>query len=143
MPGGYHHDHFEMPDGNILALTQDFHHDTVEDMVVLLDRDTGKILRTWDYTQLWPRDVARSGTWNARDWFHNNALWYDERTHSITLSGRHQDAIINIDYESGKINWIIGDPVGWPEDMQNKYFFKPVGDQFEWQYEQHGCMMLR
>ncbi len=40
------------------------------------------------------------------------------------------------------MNWIIGDPTGWPEDMQ-KYFFKPVGDgDFDWQYEQHACMIL-
>ena len=41
MPGNYHHDMVEMPDGNILALSQDFHTDTVEDLVVLLDRETG------------------------------------------------------------------------------------------------------
>ena len=57
-----------------------------------------------------------------------------------TFSGRHQDAIINRDFETGKLNWIIGDPEGWPEDMQ-KYFFKPVGDEFDWQMI-HACMVL-
>ena len=32
------------------------------------------------------------------DWFHNNSVWYDKKTNSITLSGRHQDAVINIDF---------------------------------------------
>ncbi|MDO5538289.1 MAG: aryl-sulfate sulfotransferase, partial [Desulfovibrionaceae bacterium] len=142
MPGNYHHDHFEMPDGNILVLTQDFHTSTVEDMMVLLDRETGEILKTWDYKDILPQDVAGSGSQDAHDWFHNNALWYNEKDNTVTLSGRHQDAVINIDYETGKLNWIIGDPEGWPEDMQ-KYFFKPVGDlsKFDWQYEQHACVV--
>ncbi|MBQ5920456.1 MAG: aryl-sulfate sulfotransferase, partial [Selenomonadaceae bacterium] len=32
----------------------------------------------------------------------------------------------NIDYDTGKLNWIIGDPNNWSEEKQ-KYFFKPVG----------------
>ena len=143
LPGGYHHDHFEMPDGNILSLTQDFSRGTVEDMCVLIDRKTGEILKTWDYTKIWPQDVAGSGSQDAHDWFHNNAVWYDAKTNSLTLSGRHQDAVVNISYDDGKLNWIIGDPEGWPKEMVDKYFFKPVGDvkNFDWQYEQHACVI--
>lgn len=143
MPGNYHHDHVEMEDGNILALTQDFSRNTVEDMCVLIDRNSGDILKTWDYRDILPMDVGGSGSQDAHDWFHNNALWYDKKTSSITLSGRHQDAVINIDYETGKLNWIIGDPEGWPQEMVEKYFFTPVGDlsKFDWQYEQHACVV--
>ena len=146
--GGYHHDQFEMPDGNILALTFDFYSGTVEDVCVLLDKNTGEILNKWDYKEVLPQyPTAGSGSQDAHDWFHNNAVWYDQRTNTLTFSGRHQDAVINIDYEHDengkcKLNWIIGDPTGWPEDMQ-KYFFKPVGDgEFDWQYEQHACVIL-
>jgi len=147
--GGYHHDQFEMEDGNILALTFDFYSGTVEDVCVLLDKNTGEILRKWDYKDVLPQyPVAGSGSQDAHDWFHNNAVWYDKKTNSLSFSGRHQDAVINIDFdldENGKckLNWIIGDPEGWPEDMQ-KYFFKPVGDltKFDWQYEQHACVIL-
>ena len=76
MPGNYHHDHFEMEDGNLLALTQDFTRNTVEDMCVLLDRNTGAILKTWDYRKVLPMDVGGSGSQDAHDWFHNNAVWY-------------------------------------------------------------------
>jgi len=142
MPGCYHHDHFEMPDGNLLVCTQDFSRDTVEDMLVLLDRETGEVLRSWDYRNMLPQDVAGSGSQDHHDWFHNNAVWWNEKDNSITISGRHQDAVVNFDYETGKVNWIVGDPEGWPEDMQ-KYFFKPVGDlsKFDWQYEQHACVI--
>jgi len=143
LPGGYHHDQFEMADGNLLVLTQDPARGTVEDMCVLIDRQTGRILKRWDYQQVLPQDTGGSGSQDSHDWFHNNAVWYDKKTNSLTLSGRHQDAVINIDYETGKINWIIGDPEGWPQEMVDKYFFTPVGDgDFDWQYEQHACVVL-
>lgn len=144
IPGGNHHDAFPLKDGNILALTENPHTNTVEDVCVLLDKDTGEILKKWDYKDVLPQyPVAGSGSQDEHDWFHNNAVWYDEKTSSLTLSGRHQDAVINIDYETGKLNWILGDPEAWPEEYQ-KYFFKPVGDlaNFDWQYEQHSCVVV-
>lgn len=143
VPGGYHHDTFEMEDGNILMLTQAPDAETVEDVLALTDRETGKILRIWDYKKLLPYQCAStySGSGSAHDWFHNNAVWYDKKTDSITLSGRHQDAVINIDYVSGELNWVLGDPTGWPEDFVSRYFFKPVGEPFEWSYEQHGVLV--
>ena len=147
--GGYHHDQFVMEDGNILMLSYDATSNTVEDMLVLLDKETGEILRKWDYKDVLPQyPTAGSGSQDEADWFHNNAVWYDKHTNTLTLSGRHQDAVINIDYdldENGKckLNWILGDSEMWPEEMQ-KYFFKPVGDldNFDWQYEQHACVVL-
>ena len=38
VPGAYHHDEFEMPDGNILCLTEDLRSETVEDMCVRAGR---------------------------------------------------------------------------------------------------------
>lgn len=143
IPGGYHHDTFELEDGNILMLTQMPDAPTVEDVLALVERKTGKILRLWDYKKLLPYqcESTYSGTGTADDWFHNNAVWYDKNTNSITLSGRHEDAVINIDFVTGDLNWIIGDPEGWPEEYVKKYFFKPVGDNFEWSYEQHGVVV--
>ncbi len=143
LSGGYHHDQFVMEDGNILVLTFDFYSGTVEDMCVLLDAKKGEILKSWDYKKVLPQDVAGSGSQDAHDWFHNNAVWYDKKTHSLSFSGRHQDVVINLDYDTGELNWIIGDPEGWPQDMVDKYFFTPVGEgEFDWQYEQHACVVL-
>ena len=143
LPGGYHHDQIEMEDGNLIILTQDLKRGTVEDMCVLVDRNTGAILKTWDYQKVLPQNAGGSGSQDTHDWFHNNAVWYDKKTHSLTLSGRHQDAIINLDYVTGELNWVIGDPEGWPEDFAKKYFFKPAGKgDFDWQYEQHACLRL-
>lgn len=83
IPGGYHHDQFELENGNLLILTEDLTSETVEDMCVMVDRNTGEIIKTWDYKDfLDPAKVARSGSWTEEDWFHNNAVWYDENTNS-------------------------------------------------------------
>ena len=142
LPGGYHHDYDELPNGNLLVASDDFNNPsgTVEDYIVELDRTTGNIVKTFDLKDVLPMEEGKSENWINYDWFHNNSVWYDEATNSITLSGRHQDAVINIDYESGELNWIIGDPTNWSEEYQ-KYFFTPIGDDFEWQWSQHAAMI--
>ena len=142
LPGGYHHDYDELPNGNLLVASDDFNNPsgTVEDYIVELDRTTGNIVKTFDLKDVLPMEEGKSENWINYDWFHNNSVWYDEATNSITLSGRHQDAVINIDYESGQLNWIIGDSTNWSEEYQ-KYFFTPVGDDFEWQWSQHAAMI--
>lgn len=142
LPGGYHHDYFEMPNGNLLVASDDFTsgNGTVEDYIVELDRKTGKVVKTFDLKDILNTEDGKSENWTEYDWFHNNAVWYDEKTNSITLSGRHQDAVINLDYQTGTLNWIIGDPTNWSDEYQ-KYFFQPVGDDFEWQWSQHAAMI--
>lgn len=142
LKGGYHHDYFELPNGNLLVASDDFNNEsgTVEDYIVELDRTTGNIIKTWDLKDILNMEDGKSENWSSYDWFHNNSVWYDEATNSITLSGRHQDAVINIDYTSGKLNWIIGDPTNWSSEYQ-KYFFTPVGEDFEWQWSQHAAMI--
>ena len=142
LPGGYHHDYYEMSNGNLLVASDDFTSGdgTVEDYIVELDRETGEVVKTFDLKDILNMEDGKSENWIEYDWFHNNSVWYDEETNSITLSGRHQDAVINIDYDSGDLNWIIGDHTNWSEEYQ-KYFFTPVGDDFEWQWSQHAAMI--
>lgn len=144
LPGGYHHDYYEMPNGNLLVATDDFDnkYGTVEDYIVELDRKNGKIVNKIDLKNILKMTDGKSENWTSYDWFHNNSVWYDEKTNSITLSGRHQDAVINIDYNTKKLNWIIGDPKNWSKDYQ-KYFFKKVGENFEWQWSQHAAMITK
>ena len=142
LEGGYHHDYEELLNGNLLVASNQFHNEkgTVEDVIVEIDRKTGKILKQIDLKDILKMEDGKSENWSEYDWFHNNSVWYDEKTNSITLSGRHQDAVINIDYDTLKLNWIIGDPTNWSKEYQ-KYFFKPLGDDFEWQWSQHAAMI--
>ena len=143
LEGGYHHDYYEMENGNLLVASDDFYNEdgTVEDYIVELDRLTGEVVKEFDLKDILDMRDGKSENWTSYDWFHNNSVWYDKSTNSITLSGRHQDAVINIDYDNGKLNWIIGDPTNWSDEYQ-KYFFTPVGDgEFEWQWSQHAAMI--
>ena len=142
LEGGYHHDYYEMENGNLLVASDDFNNEdgTVEDYIVELDRTTGKIIKTFDLKKVLNMEDGQSENYTSYDWFHNNSVWYDKKTDSITLSGRHQDAVINISYQTGELNWIIGDSTNWSSEYQ-KYFFTPIGDNFEWQWSQHAAMI--
>ena len=131
-----------MPNGNLLVATNDFNnvHGTVEDVIVELDRQTGNIVKTFDLKNVLPMEDGKSENWSNYDWFHNNSVWYDDKTNSVILSGRHQDAVIALDYTTGQLKWIIGDPTNWSDEYQ-KYFFTPIGDNFEWQWSQHATMV--
>lgn len=141
LPGGYHHDVFEMPDGDLLVASDNFENGTVEDYIVEVNRNSGNIIKEINLKDILPIEEGSNYDYSTDyDWFHNNSVWYDEKTNSITLSGRHKDAIININYDTEELNWIIGDNTSWSNDMQ-KYFFTPTSKNFVWQYAQHAAMI--
>ncbi len=140
LPGGYHHDVFELENGNFIVASDNFENGTVEDYVVEMDRKTGEIVKTIDLTKILPQDEGRNVNATDYDWFHNNSVWYDAATNSLTLSGRHQDAVVNLDYSTNEINWIVGSKEGWNKEMQ-KYFFEP-DENTEFQWSQHAAMIL-
>ncbi len=140
LPGGYHHDYFELENGNLIVASDDFSGDTVEDIIVEVDRSSGDIVKTIDLKDILPMHSGKSEQWIDYDWFHNNSTWYDEETDQLILSGRHQDAVVSIDYSSTQLNWIIGDPTNWDEEYL-EYFFEPIGGEFEWQWSQHAAMI--
>lgn len=151
LPGGYHHDFYELKNGNLLVASDDFDskEGTVEDYIVELERNSGQIIKTWDLKNVLNMEDGKSENWIDYDWFHNNSVWYDEKENVIILSGRHQDAVIAIDYDTSELKWIIGDPTGWSDEYQD-YFFTPINDngnivqdkdEFEWQWSQHAAMV--
>ena len=139
-PGGYHHSAVELPNGNLLAAAQEANAATIEDVAYEINRDTGVIVKTFDLKNVLPMNDGSSLSTVEKDWFHNNSLWYDDKTDSIIFSGRNADAVISVDYQTGKLRWILGDPEGWTK-VDKKYFFNPVGQNFQWQYAQHGSMV--
>lgn len=143
VPGGYHHDVYQRENGNFVVASDSIEdgRETIEDVVVEVDYKTGEVVKTIDLSKMWPMDTGKSIAWTANDWFHNNAVWLDEERDELIVSGRHQDAVAVLNYEAGTLKYIIGSPDGWSKDMQ-KYFLKPIGDDFEWQWEQHAAKAL-
>lgn len=141
LPGGYHHDLDQLPNGNYLVASDDFSGSTVEDIVVEVDRNTGSIVKTFDLKSILPQDDGKSLNWTKEDWFHNNSVDYNPIQNTLTVSGRHQDAVAVIDYDTQKLKWIIGSPEGWSQSMQS-YFPTPIGESFEWQWAQHAATWI-
>lgn len=141
VPGGMHHAIFELSNGNFLIGSNRSDFSTVEDYILEIDRNTGEVLYELDLKDI--LDTSDGGSINRsdHDWFHNNAIWYDEKTDTILLSGRHVDAIVAVDKTKKKLKWILGNPDGWTK-VNSKYFFTPEGDNFEWQYAQHEVTLL-
>ena len=70
LEGGYHHDYYEMENGNLIVASDNFANGkTVEDYVVELDRKTGKIVKTWDISSILNHEDGKSENWSEYDWF--------------------------------------------------------------------------
>jgi hypothetical protein len=137
--GDFHHDVAPQPDGSFFGLS--WTHTIVDgypltyqvphrlapaeirnDEVVHVAAD-GRILGRWAMLDLLdPRhigwdslDPAPSG---ALDWVHANAVLYDAGSDEVTVSLRHQDAVVRFSAESGELRWILADPAGWPAALQ-------------------------
>ena len=76
---------------------------------------TGTVTKDWDFAALLsaymqsqgddPSTFVRPGV----DWFHMNSATYDPRDDSLIVSSR-ENFVIKVDYSSGNIIWILGDP---------------------------------
>ena len=140
LPNGYHHDLFQLDNNNFLVLTNDYKDNTIEDIIVEIDYETGNVIKEIDLKDIIPHQQGKSENWSEEDWFHNNSISFDKYHNSIILSGRHQDIVISIDYDTHKLNWILGNPDGWEEDIQ-EYFLKPIND-LEFTYSQHAAKVV-
>jgi hypothetical protein len=76
----------------------------------------GNVLRTWNLADIISAAMIAGGddpslfVYSApTDWFHNNACAYRATDNSLIVSSR-ENFVIAIDYDSGNIKWILGDP---------------------------------
>ena len=140
LPDGYHHDLCQLDNNNFLVLTNEYEDNTIEDIIIEIDYDTGNIIKTIDLKDIIPLEQGKSENWSEEDWFHNNSISFDKYNNSIILSGRHQDIVISIDYDTDELEWILGNPDGWNPDMK-QYFLKPV-NELEYTYSQHAAKII-
>ncbi len=76
----------------------------------------GNVLRTWNLADIISAAMIAGGDDPSQfvypaptDWFHNNACAYRSSDNSLIVSSR-ENFVIAIDYDSGTIRWILGDP---------------------------------
>jgi arylsulfate sulfotransferase len=109
----------------------DFHHNMDRGKTgILLEADTanqvestimevdysGNVIKTWHLDQIISAAMLAGGDDpglfvypSPNDWFHNNAVAYNRADDSLIVSSR-ENFLICIDYETGAIKWILGDP---------------------------------
>jgi arylsulfate sulfotransferase len=109
---GFHHNIDPGRQGMILDV------DTVEQTEsVNLEVDAaGNVLRTWNLADIISAAMIAGGDDPSlfvypapTDWFHNNTTTYRSSDDSLIVSGR-ENFVIALDYNSGNIKWILGDP---------------------------------
>lgn len=92
--------------------------DTIDDIEsVILEVDiAGDLLKTWNLAEIISAAMIAGGDDPSQfvysaptDWFHNNSTTYDRASDSLIVSSR-ENFVIALDYETGAIKWILGDP---------------------------------
>ncbi|MCL2391238.1 MAG: aryl-sulfate sulfotransferase [Oscillospiraceae bacterium] len=151
VPNGIHHSIYEMPNGDILAASNnvDMHSTgTREDVVIIIDRVTGAVTRTFDYRKIVdetraPHHHFHTGILNApiRDWMHVNAAVFDPIHNAVIASSPTQSMVISIDADTSEINWILGPHDHYRYDLQ-RFLLQPIGENFEWSWAQHDPRIL-
>ncbi|MGI8889845.1 MAG: aryl-sulfate sulfotransferase [Chthoniobacterales bacterium] len=76
----------------------------------------GNVLKMWNLGDIIKNAMIAGGDDPSQfvyeaptDWFHNNAVTYNRADDSVLVSSR-ENFIICLDYETGDIKWILGDP---------------------------------
>ncbi len=157
-----HHDIYDLPNGNLAVLgteqrtIENYYtsetdpnaprktQQVIGDKIIEFQRD-GKVIWEWNtFDHLDPFHIGyetfggyweRRGFPNTLDWTHANNLVYDEKDDSWLISLRYQSAIVKVDRSTGEFEWILGEPSGWNEELQDK-MFTLEGDG-RWFYFQH------
>ena len=114
-----HHDAIELPNHNLLLTVDDGSANYVEDTMIEIDRQTGKIKKVIDLKRILPQSAYTkySGTTRSdgkTDWFHQNSMYYDKKTGNLLVSGRNQDMIFAINYKTTNLKWILAAIKNYP-----------------------------
>lgn len=166
MPGyGFHHEVTEKPNGNFLVTVNKHGISTIEDHIIEIDRDSKQIINVWDLRESLDQDRT---AWDTNfgdisvDWFHANALYYDETDNTIVVSGRTQ-GVVKLT-ENNEVVWIIAPHKEWDTSGNgtdlSQFLLQPIdadgqeitdqavlaGDEnhpdFEWSWYQHAPLKM-
>jgi arylsulfate sulfotransferase len=87
-----------------------------ESTVIEVDASSGEVLKIWSLAAIISTAMSAGGDDPSQfvysapaDWFHNNSVAYNRADDSVIVSSR-ENFLICLDYETGAIKWILGDP---------------------------------
>lgn len=133
---GAHHD-IEVTDSGTLILTGG-KDETIEDILYEINLKTGEIVNFLDYKEVLQRSRAYGVHKNMIDWMHmNSVVEYDG---DVIVSSNFQSTVLRNSWD-GKIKWMLADPMGYYKRYE-QYLLTPIGEDFEYPYNQHAVEIL-
>lgn len=125
------HDYVFDDNGNMLILGTDTTQDSVEDIVLRLDVESGAVTEVLDLGDLFGdfKEECQKNLDGELDWMHINTIqWMGNG--SVLLSSRETSSIIKIDslYDGPSVSYIIGDQSVWEGTEYENLVFTRQGD---------------
>ncbi len=109
----FHHNIDAGKFGLLLEVNTDAYY---ESTILEVDAHSGNVLKTWDMAAIITAAMRAGGDNPSQfvypapnDWFHNNSVAYNRADDSLIVSSR-ENFLICLDYATGSIKWILGDP---------------------------------
>lgn len=144
-----HHDINYCGDNSLVALVERAGAETVEDVVIEVNLDTGEVTELLDFTtfmddyvQAYTHVIGATDTffWQAgeRDWIHLNTVDYRAENDALIVSSRETSTIMKVSnvHTSPQIDYLIGNESFWAGTPYEAYSLTKLGD-FKYQYGQH------
>ena len=137
-PYEMHHDFQLTDDGHALILATDTSRDSVEDILLTLDLESGEYRELVDFAELLkgykdltnPYEAPDSDGSIIDDWLHLNSIDYDENDDSVIVSGRENSTIIKVGgvHENPEVDYLIGTDELWEGSGHEDALLTKVGD---------------
>ena len=126
-----HQDYVFDDNGNMLILGTDTTQDSVEDIVLRLDVESGAVTEVLDLGDLFGdfKEECQKNSDGELDWMHSNTIQWMGNV-SVLLSSRETSSIIKIDslYDGPSVSYIIGDQSVWEGTEYENLVFTRQGD---------------
>ena len=117
---GYLNDFFVKSNGNIIVTSKSADRITISDLVLEIDKNTGKIVKQVDVYKLFENiDKSFTDGIERDDYFYNSGIEYYEDTDTLLLTYWGGEMVVSIDYSDSKINWIFTNPDNLPSTFDS------------------------
>lgn len=133
---GLHHFACELPNGNIVSISNSIQNHT-EDVIVELERTTGKIVR-----KIHVKELLGTHLMDQIDWAHPNSLEYNQEEDSMLICFRNVHSILKFNWTTLEIYWLLSPPELWKETPLKKKLLTPLGD-IHYSYQAHAAHEIK
>lgn len=137
VPDGIHHDGCEMVPGGNLLVASSSHNEWVEDTVVEIERESGRIVKRFCLADA----LSDHPYFDFFDWAHLNTVSYRPDNHSVLVCMRNLHTVMELDWETNEIHWLLSDPAVWKGTVYENKVLQPVGD-ISWFYQAHASYWM-